>query len=160
MAEFEFEAPLVRPEGVGTWTYLDIPVEISQELGARGQIKVTGSINGHPYRSSARPHGDGSHYMVVNKTIRDAIQATQGNVVRVIMKKDTATRMVEVPADFVEALSANQQLRVTFESLSYSRKKEFVVWIESAKKAETRSSRIAKSLEMLLIGRSPKSPRK
>ena len=108
MAKFEFEVPLVRPEGVGTWTYLDIPLEITRELGARGQIKVIGSINGHPFRTSARPHGDGSHYIVVNRSIRDAIQVRQGDVVHVVMERDSAPRIVEVPEDFAEAMAANQ----------------------------------------------------
>ena len=160
MAKFEFDAPLARPEGVGAWTYLDIPAHITQELGSRGQVKVMGSINGYPFRTSARPHGDGSHYIVVNRSIRDAIQATPGDVVHVLMERDTAPRTVEIPADFAEALETNRQLRKSFESLSYSHRKEFVDWIESAKKVETRESRISRSLEMLLEGTSPKDPRK
>ena len=160
MAKFEFDATLVRPEGVGTWTYVDIPLEITQELGARGQIKLMGSIDGHPFRTSARPHGDSSHYIVVNRAIRDTIQAKQGDVVHVVMERDVAPRTVEIPADFAETMEANQKLSKSFESLSYTHKKEFVDWVESAKKAETRKRRIVKSLEMLLEGTSPKSPRK
>ena len=160
MAKYEFEAPLIRPGGVGTWTYLDIPPEITQELGAKGQVKVIGLVNGYPFRTSARPHGDGSHYIVVNRSIRDAIQATQGDVVHVVMEKDTAPRTVEVPNDFADALEANQQQGKAFEALSYSHKKEYVDWIESAKKVETRDKRIAQSLEMLIAGTSPKRPKK
>ena len=160
MAKFEFDAPLARPKGVGTWTYLDIPADITQELGTRGQVKVVGSMNGYPFRSSARPHGDGSHYIVVNRSIRDAIQATPGDMVHVVMERDTAPRTVAVPVDFAEAWETNQQLRKSFESLSYSHRKEFVDWIESAKKVETRESRITRSLEMLLEGTSLKGPRK
>ncbi len=160
MAKFEFDATLVRPDGVGTWTYMDIPLEVTQELGAKGQIKVIGSINGHPFRTSARPHGDGSHYVVVNRSIRDAIQSTRGDVVHVVMERDTAPRTVDVPDDFAEAMESNQQLAKSFESLSYSHKKEFVDWIESAKKVVTRERRITKSLDMLMEGSSPKSPKK
>ena len=117
-------------------------------------------MNGYPFRSSARPHGDGSHYIVVNRSIRDAIQATPGDMVHVVMERDTAPRTVAVPADFTAAWETNQQLRKSFESLSYSRRKEFVDWIESAKKVETRESWITRSLEMLLEGMSLKGPRK
>lgn len=160
MAKFIFEAALVRPEGIGTWTYLDIPLEVTQKLGTRGQIKVIGTINGHPFRTSARPHGDGSHYIVVNRSIRDAIQAIPGDVVHVEMDRDTAPRTVDVPADFITAIEADQKLRKSFDSLSYSHKKEFVDWIESAKKMETRDRRIANSVEMLRQGSSPKNPKK
>jgi len=159
MSEFEFVATLVRPEGVGTWTYLDIPPELADLLGAKGQVKVAGTISGHAFRTSTRPHGDGKHYIVVDKSIRDAIQVTAGDVVHVVMEKDTTPRTIEVPVDFTDRLQSDR-LDKTFESLSYSRKKEYVDWIESAKKPETRERRIEDSLDMLRTGTSPKSPKK
>jgi len=159
MAEFEFEATLVRPKGVGTWTYLDVPPELSDLLGAKGQVKVAGTITGYAFRSSTRPHGDSKHYIVVDKSIRDAIQVTAGDVVHVVMEKDTAPRTIEAPVDFTDRLRGDR-LGKTFESLSYSRKKEYVDWIESAKKPETHKRRIEESLDMLRAGTSPKSPKK
>ena len=156
MKEYKFDAKLIRPEGVGTWTYLDIPIEVSSEFDARGQVKVKGSIDGHPYRTSARPHGDGKHYIVVNKSIRDAIGVAAGDVVRVLLELDTAPRIVEVPADFKRAMKSDVNYSRLFDELSYSRQKEFVDWIESTKREETREKRIAQSLEMLLEGISPK----
>ena len=159
METVAFNAVLVRPEGVGTWTYLDVPLEISDLMGAKGQDKVAGTINGHAFRSTTRPHGGGKQYLVVNKTIRDAIQVSAGDVVHVVMGPDTAPRTVAVPVDFGGRLQ-DEQLSETFAALSYSRQKEFVVWIESAKKPETRQRRIESSLEMLRLGTTPKSPKK
>ena len=156
MAEVEFEATLVRPEGVGTWTYLDVPPELSDLLGAKGQVKVAGTIDGHAFRTSTRPHGDGTHYLIVDKSLRDAIGVTAGDIVHVVMGKDTAARTIEAPVDLADRLRGDG-LSKTFESLSYSRKKEFVYWIESAKKLETRKRRIGDALDMLRAGTSPKS---
>ena len=156
----EFDASLIRPEGVGTWTYLDIPVEVSKEFGGKGQVRVKGSINRHPYRTSARPHGDGRHYIVVNKSIRDAIGVTTGDVVRVVMGLDTAPRTGEIPPDFMQAMQSDRKYSELFEELSYSRQKEFVDWLESAKREETRERRMAQSLDMLLEGFSPKRQKK
>jgi len=160
MTKHEFEAILIRPEGVGTWTYLDIPARVSIDFGAKGQVRVRGSINGHSYRTSARPHGDGGHYIVVNKSIRDAIGMTAGDLVHVEMDLDDAPRTVEVPPDFIQAMKSDSGNSKLFNALSYSRRKEFVDWIESAKREDTRERRIAQSLEMLLEGTSPKSPKK
>jgi len=57
MPGYSFEAILIRPEGVGTWTYLNIPMEISVTFGSKGQVKVKGTINGYPFQSTALPHG-------------------------------------------------------------------------------------------------------
>ena len=43
-----------------------------------------------------------------------------------------------------------------FEALSYSHKKEYVDWIDGAKRAATRERRIAKAQEMLRAGTTPK----
>src|SRR4051794_17368734 len=83
-----FEATLVRPEGVGTWTYLVIPRDLEALYGVRGQIKVRGTINGQPFRSSAMPRGDGAHYLVVNTSIREQIGATPGDSVMVTLERD------------------------------------------------------------------------
>jgi hypothetical protein len=59
MAEYSFESVLIRPEGVGTWTYLNIPRDISSTFGSKGQVKVRGTIGGCHFRSTALPMGDG-----------------------------------------------------------------------------------------------------
>ena len=75
------------------------------------------------------------------------------------MQKDTAPRAVKIAADFSAALR-DKQLSDTFEALSYSRKKEFSDWIESAKPSDTRKRRIDESIDMLLEGSSPKKPKR
>ncbi len=156
MEPFQFEAILKRPEGIGTWTYLDIPLDVAEVFGAKGQVKVAGTINGHPYRGSAMPHGDGTHYLVVNRSIREAIGAAQGDRVIVTLGPDTGARTVTIPADLDKAFAQNREAGAAFGALSYSHQKEFVDWIEQAKKAETRERRITQALEMLAEGSSPK----
>ena len=126
MPEYHFNAKLKRPEGVGTWTYLDIPVEVMANFGKKGQVMVSGSINGHPFRSSAMPHGDGRHYLVVNKSIRDAIGAIEGDLVGVVLQQDQEERKVILPDDLKAALQANPQAGLIFEKLPHSHQKQYV----------------------------------
>ncbi len=152
MPKKTFQAILERPAGVGTWTYLTVPFNALEVFERKGQIKVTGTINGQPYRSSLMPRGDGAHYLVVNKTLRDQIGAAQGDPVRVTMAPDSAPRAVALPADFKQALRRERAAATTFARFSYSHQKEYVDWIESAKKAETRARRIEAALEMIVKG--------
>src|SRR5512142_2077019 len=94
---YEFKAVLKRPEGVGTWTYVDIPVDMIKAFGSKGRISIKGTINGCPFQSSALPHGDGTHYLVVNSSIRNALGVSQGAEVKVVLEADTGTRMVSIP---------------------------------------------------------------
>jgi hypothetical protein len=156
MAFYTFAATLKRPEGVGTWTYLDIPVEVSASFGVKGQVKVKGTVNGQPFRSSALPHGDGTHYLVVGKPIREAVGVTQGDTVQVTLELDSQERSSSIPDDLAQALAANPEAQLAFDSLSYSHKKQYIDWIESAKKESTRQDRVTKALQMLPQGWKPK----
>ncbi len=65
---------------------------------------------------------------------------------------DMAGRTVKVPKDLKTAFRKNKKAEEFFNSLSFTHKKEYVIWIESSKKEETRKSRILKTTEMLIGG--------
>jgi Domain of unknown function (DUF1905)/Bacteriocin-protection, YdeI or OmpD-Associated len=153
MAVYSFESVLVRPDGVGTWTYLNIPPDVSAALGSKGQVRVKGTVNACPYRSTVLPMGDGSHYLVVGKEIRDHIHAQQGDTVLVTLELDLEERRVVLPEDFEAAFANHPQARAEFDKLSYSHQKEYGDWIQGARKAETRLRRIETMLESLPAGK-------
>jgi hypothetical protein len=157
MPSYSFEAILIRPEGVGTWTYLNIPMDISATFGSKGQVRIKGTINGYSFRSTALPMGDGTHYLVVGKITRDQIQATQGDMVKVILELDSEERQVVIPEDLREAFISQPQAKDVFEKLSNSHKKKYVNWILGAKQEDTRQRRIEKTLELLSQGKKLRS---
>jgi hypothetical protein len=63
-------------------------------------------------------------------------------------------RTVEVPADLAALLAKNAKARATFEGFSYSKRKEYVEWITSAKRDETRAKRLATTIAQLAEGKS------
>lgn len=131
---------------------MTIPFNLEEAYGSRGQVKVRGTVNGQPYRGSAMPQGDGSHYLVVNKTLRDAAGAAAGDMVHVEMEPDTEVRQVEVPADLRAAVDADTAARESLDRLAYSHRKAYVDWIQEAKAAATRQMRIARAVEILAAG--------
>lgn len=74
-------------------------------------------------------------------------------MVQVTLERDTDKREVEIPEDFLAELASNPEAQQIFEGMSYSHKKEYTTWIESAKKPETRAGRITKSIEKLQEGK-------
>ena len=58
-----------------------------------------------------------------------------------------------MPGDLAEALAQDDAARANFDALSYTHRKEWVRWIDDAKKAETRASRLAKTVESLHAGK-------
>jgi len=78
--------------------------------------------------------------------------AAAGDEVDVDVEPDTAPREVEVPADLAGALAGDDAARATFDGLSFTHRKEWVRWVEEAKKADTRATRLAKTVESLRAG--------
>ncbi len=69
---------------------------------------------------------------------------------------DTETRIMEVPEDFKSILKEFPTQEAFFENLSFTHQKEYVNWINDAKKQETRERRIVKTIEMLREGKGGK----
>jgi len=74
---------------------------------------------------------------------------TFGDEVKVSVELDVEERVVTVPAELKRAFKSDKDARSAFEKLSYTHQKEYVRWIEDAKKVETRQSRVVKTIEML-----------
>jgi hypothetical protein len=141
----------LKLEGVAGSAAFHVPFDVEEVFGTRARVPVCGTINGFPYRSSIMNMGDG-HMMVVNREMRAGANVQAGDVVEVVMARDTAERIIEAPADLKKALAADKRAREFFDTLSYTHRKEYVRWITGAKRAETRADRVAKTIKMLNQG--------
>ncbi|MCL4435276.1 MAG: YdeI/OmpD-associated family protein [Thaumarchaeota archaeon] len=149
MSLWRFKALLERPSGTGTMTYLIVPFDVEKVFRVKSRVPVKGTIDGATFRSSLMPWGDGRHYIVVNKSIRDIIGKSAGDEVEVTVEKDTEPRVAAVPEDFKLDLAGNKTAQQFFSKLAYSHQKSYLDWIEDAKKNSTRQNRIRKTVEKL-----------
>ena len=88
-----------------------------------------------------------------DKDIREAIGKKVGDLISVTIEKDTEERVVEIPAELGKLLSKNKAAKTFYESLSFTNRKEYAVWISSAKKEETKEKRLKDALSKLLNGK-------
>jgi uncharacterized protein YdeI (YjbR/CyaY-like superfamily) len=91
----------------------------------------------------------GRYLLGLSNANRQAAGVVTGDEVEVEVELDAEPRVVVEPADFARALDADPVARTAYDRLSYSRKREHVLAIESGKKAETRRRLIEKALAML-----------
>ncbi len=138
--------------GGKTATGFRVPPDVIESLGGRKRPAVMVTINGHSYRSTVAPYTD-AYMLPLSAENRAAAGVAAGDEVAVEVELDTAPREVDVPGDFAAALDSEPKARETFDRLSNSNKKWHTYQIETAKTAETRQRRIAKSVEALGAGR-------
>jgi bifunctional DNA-binding transcriptional regulator/antitoxin component of YhaV-PrlF toxin-antitoxin module len=134
---------------VGAWAFAILPVSVVRQLGLRAHTRVTGTIDGTPFRSSLMPRGGGRLFVVVPGPLRDRIGKAPGQSVEISLTHDRRPVILRVPADFATTLGS---ARVTFDRLAPSHRKAYIQWIASAKTSETRSRRIAKAAQMVRRG--------
>lgn len=152
MAPSSFSTHLVRPEGVGTWTFAPIPKVVSEAASLRAHQRVKGTIDGVAFGSSIMPRGGGVFFLVVNSELRTRIGKKDGDPVRISIEIDTRPVSVALPSALRKALAAHPKEKQQFDGLAPSHRKAFAQWIASAKQPETVSRRIEKCLQMLRRG--------
>lgn len=65
---------------------------------------------------------------------------------------DVQNKIIKLPADLKTALEKNSKALAFYEQLSYSNRKEYVLWVLTAKQEKTRLERIQKTVEKLEAG--------
>ncbi len=129
---------------------LSVPPVVSRRLPAHGTT-VEGTINGHPFRAALAPDKSGRHLLPVNKAMRAGADAGVGDTVQLAVLVPEAEPAV--PADLRASLETSKSAKAFWKSLTYMNRHDWIRWINSAKKSETRSSRIALAVKWLSSGK-------
>ena len=145
-----FTAPIQEANGGGA--YVVVPFDVEAAFGSkRPPVKAT--FDGVPYRGTLVRMGGPEHLLVILKDIRQQIGKGPGDAVEVTVEADAEPREVAVPEDLAAALDEAPEARAFFDGLAYTHRREYVRWIEEAKRDETRARRIGQAVERLRAGK-------
>ena len=138
--------------GGKTATGIEVPGDVVAALGSGNRPAVTVTVGGHSYRTTVARMG-GRFLVPLSAENRTAAGVAAGDQVEVHIELDSGGREVAVPGDLAAALAQDGTARANFDGLSFTHRKEWVRWIEEAKKPETRATRLDRTVESLRAGK-------
>jgi hypothetical protein len=155
-SKIRFKAKLLRPAEsakADSWTFLILPKTASAKLPSRGMTAVEGTINGYSFQAVLEPDGQKSHWLKVDRKLREAAGADAGDIATLEIAPAAEEPEPTVPADLRKALVAAPKARKLWSDITTVARRDWVHWITSAKQPETRARRIKNACSMLAAGK-------
>ncbi len=138
----------VIQEGRGGGAFAEVPFDVEEVFGEkRPQVKAT--MEGESFVWRLIKMGGPWHIVGVPKGIRTKAGKNIGDTIEITVEADNTPREVIVPADLEAAFVGEDEAKAFFDAMAYTHRKEYVRWIESAKREETRVRRVEKAIQML-----------
>lgn len=147
VSTIHFEAPLYT---LKKWTILRLPEQESEKLPSRGQVAVTGMINGHEFKTVLEPDGYWGHWMRVDKSLQQTAGVYAGDVAMLEMTPTKDWPEPNIPEDFKKALDvAPQKVKDKWKDITPMARWEWIRWVNATGSMDTRAIRIEKSVSKL-----------
>ncbi|MFH5801635.1 YdeI/OmpD-associated family protein [Haladaptatus sp. CMAA 1911] len=148
-SKIRFTAQLVT---IGSRIVLRLPEHASEKLPSRGMVMGRGTINGFHFQTPLEPDGEGSHWFEVDKSIRENAGVDAGDTLTLEIEPVSEWPEPTVPADLKNALADNPEAQTLWNDITTKARWEYIRWIRSAKKSETRERRIETACSKLEDG--------
>ncbi len=130
-------------------TWIDFPYALKETYGVGNLVPFIATFDGHvTYRGSLAKMGRDCAMVLLRKNVFVEIDKKVGEEVAIRIVLDDKPRELTIEKDLRLLLEEGNVWEI-FSALSFTHRKEYMEWIESAKKTETRQNRLAKIVSML-----------
>ncbi len=144
----------IKQNGNINAAFVDFPYSTEEVFGKKGQVKIKALFDGRiEYQGSLAKMKSNTHLLGLTQEVRTQLGKSFGDTVNVELWEDKEERIVEIPEDVIVVFNQNPEAYLLYEKMSFTHRKEFMRWINDAKKPETRENRKIKLIEMILAGK-------
>ncbi|WP_292008735.1 YdeI/OmpD-associated family protein [Chryseobacterium sp.] len=151
--EIQFSA-IIKQNGTMNAAFVEFPFSAEELFGKKGQVRIKAIFdNTVEYRGSLAKMKSDCHILGLTQEVRKQLGKSFGDEVIVKLVEDKEERTVEIAEDIMSVFNQNPSAKDLFDTMSYTHRKEYIRWIEEAKKPETRENRKIKMIQMILDGK-------
>jgi uncharacterized protein YdeI (YjbR/CyaY-like superfamily) len=133
------------------WVIVKVPFDPAKAWPVRNRMRVKGTINGFPFRTSLFGSAKGGHVLLVNKQMQKGAGVTLGGMAQIILEPDLEERSAAVPAELQLILNQDRALKKWFSQLSYSARKYIQDAINAGKSPRARQELSEQVAERMLL---------
>ncbi|WP_077413334.1 YdeI/OmpD-associated family protein [Chryseobacterium sp. JV274] len=145
---------IIQQNGEMNAAFVEFPFSTEELFNKKGLVKIKAIFDDNvEYRGSLAKMKSDCHILGLTQEIRKQLGKTFGDEVSVSLTEDKEERVVEIADDITSVFNENPEAKTLFDKMSYTHKKEYIRWIEEAKKPETRENRRIKMIQMILDGK-------
>lgn len=153
MKPIEFTA-VIQKNGEMNAAFVEFPFSTEKLFNKKGQVKIRALFDQKvEYRGSLAKMKSDCHILGLTQEVRKQLGKRFGDEVFVSLIEDNEEREVEIADDIASVFNENPDAKSLFDKMSYTHRKEYIRWIEEAKKPETREKRKVRMIEMILKGK-------
>lgn len=135
--------------GKGGWCYVVIKEIPASKKRKGGLVRVTGAIDDFVIEKyNLMPMKNGFLFLPIRAEIRKQIKKKEGDNVRIVLYEDNTP--LEIPEELQLCFKDEPGAYTFYKSLSDAEQKQYLDWIYSAKKEETKINRMADAVNKLV----------
>lgn len=133
------------------WVIVKLPFDPVKAWPKRNRLRVKGTINGFPFRTSLFGSAKGGHILLVNKQMQKGGKVGVGGLAEIVLEPDLEERPTSVPPELDKLLRQDRALKKWFKQLSPSGRKYIGAYVTASKSPESRVRRAEQMAERMLL---------
>jgi uncharacterized protein YdeI (YjbR/CyaY-like superfamily) len=145
-----FHVVLEKVESTPPWVIARLPFDPKKAWPEWSNRRVRGTLKGFEFQTSLLNTKGQGYWFVAYKKMLTAAGAKAGDKVEVRLEPDLEGHVYAEPKELTAILRQDRDLRKWYDSMTPSTRRWFAMWIDQAKRVETRRERAERVAEILM----------